>query len=169
MNTRSRASCCRLPSGVFENVIGFYGRTLTFVLQYQRATLLVALGTLALTVLLYILIPKGFFPVQDTGVIQGISQASPTIGFKAMAQKQQQLAKLILTDPGVESLSSFIGADWHEHDCQQRPHVDQPQAARHAPRQCPRPSSAGWRRNWRRWRVSSCSWSRCRTSPWTTG
>jgi multidrug efflux pump len=96
---------------VFENVIAFYGRTLKFVLLYQRATLFVALGTLALTVLMYILIPKGFFPVQDTGVIQGISQASPTIGFKAMAQKQQELAKVILDDPGVESLSSFIGAD----------------------------------------------------------
>jgi multidrug efflux pump len=96
---------------VFENVIGFYGRTLKYVLRYQRATLFVAVGTLALTVLMYILIPKGFFPVQDTGVIQGISQASPTIGFRAMAQKQQELAKVILADPGVESLSSFIGAD----------------------------------------------------------
>ncbi len=96
---------------VFTSVIGFYGRTLKFVLSYQRATLFVALGTLALTVVLYIVIPKGFFPVQDTGVIQGISQAAPTIGFKAMAQKQQELAKVILADPAVESLSSFIGAD----------------------------------------------------------
>jgi len=101
----------RASERVFENVIGFYGRTLTFVLRYQRATLIVAAATLALTVLLYILIPKGFFPVQDTGVIQGISQASPTIGFKAMAQQQQELAKIILADPGVASLSSFIGAD----------------------------------------------------------
>jgi multidrug efflux pump len=96
---------------VFTRVIGFYARTLKFVLSYQRATLFVALGTLALTVILYIVIPKGFFPVQDTGVIQGISQAAPSIGFKAMAQKQQQLAKIILADPAVESLSSFIGAD----------------------------------------------------------
>ena len=96
---------------MFENIIAFYGRTLKFVLRYQRATLLVALGTLALTVLMYIVIPKGFFPVQDTGVIQGISQAAPTIGFKAMARQQQELAKVILADPGVESLSSFIGAD----------------------------------------------------------
>ena len=70
-----------------------------------------ALGTLVLTVFLYILIPKGFFPVQDTGVIQGISQAPETISFAAMAEKQQELAKVILADPAVESLSSFIGAD----------------------------------------------------------
>jgi multidrug efflux pump len=96
---------------VFENIIAFYGRTLKFVLRFQVMTLFVALGTLALTVLMYILIPKGFFPVQDTGVIQGISQASPTVGFKSMARMQQELAKVILADPDVESLSSFIGAD----------------------------------------------------------
>jgi multidrug efflux pump len=101
----------RASERVFEQVIGFYARTLKVVLTYQRATLFVALGTLALTVLMYIFIPKGFFPVQDTGVIQGISQAAPSIGFKAMAQKQQQLAKVILADPAVDSLSSFIGAD----------------------------------------------------------
>jgi multidrug efflux pump len=92
-------------------MIAFYGRTLKFVLRYQTITLLVALATLMLTVFLYIIIPKGFFPVQDTGVIQGISQASPTIGSTAMAEKQQELAKIILADPAVESLSSFIGAE----------------------------------------------------------
>jgi multidrug efflux pump len=96
---------------VFERMIAFYGRTLKFVLRYQTITLFVALGTLVLTIFLYILIPKGFFPVQDTGVIQGISQASETISFPAMAEKQQELAKIILADPAVESLSSFIGAD----------------------------------------------------------
>jgi multidrug efflux pump len=96
---------------VFEGMIAFYGRTLKFVLRYQTITLLVALGTLLLTIYLYIIIPKGFFPVQDTGVIQGISQAPQTIGSKSMAQKQQELAKVILDDPAVESLSSFIGAD----------------------------------------------------------
>jgi multidrug efflux pump len=95
----------------FESMIAFYGRTLKFVLGYQTITLFVALATLLLTVFLYIIIPKGFFPVQDTGVIQGISQAPPTIGSKAMAAKQQELAKIILDDPAVESLSSFIGAD----------------------------------------------------------
>jgi len=81
------------------------------VLEYQTITLLVAVGTLVLTIFLYIVIPKGFFPVQDTGVIQGISQAPETISFPAMAQKQQELAKIILADPAVQSLSSFIGAD----------------------------------------------------------
>jgi len=95
----------------FNSFIAFYGRTLKVVLRYQTATLFVALGTLGLTVFLYLIIPKGFFPVQDTGVIQGISQASQTIGSKAMAEKQQELAKVILADPAVESLSSFIGAD----------------------------------------------------------
>ena len=95
----------------FERMIAFYGRTLKKVLEYQTITLLVALGTLVLTVFLYIMIPKGFFPVQDTGVIQGISQAPETIAFQAMAEKQQELAKVILADPAVQSLSSFIGAD----------------------------------------------------------
>ena len=96
---------------VFESMIGFYGRTLKVVLRFQGITLLVALGTLALTIFLYIIIPKGFFPVQDTGVIQGISQAPASISFTAMAKAQQELAKIILQDPAVESLSSFIGAD----------------------------------------------------------
>jgi multidrug efflux pump len=92
-------------------MIAFYGRTLKFVLRHQGITLVVAVATLLLTVYLYIVIPKGFFPVQDTGVIQGISQAPPTIGSKEMAQKHLALAKVILQDPAVESLSSFIGAD----------------------------------------------------------
>ncbi|MGD0798537.1 MAG: efflux RND transporter permease subunit [Acidobacteriaceae bacterium] len=96
---------------VFESMIAFYGRTLKFVLRYQTITLLVAVATLLLTVFLYNVIPKGFFPVQDTGVIQGISQAPQTIGSKGMAEKQQELAKVILADPAVDSLSSFIGAD----------------------------------------------------------
>jgi len=95
----------------FENMIAFYGRTLKVVLRYQTITLLVAVTTLLLTIFLYIIIPKGFFPVQDTGVIQGISQAPQTIGSKAMAEKQQELTKAILADPAVESVSSFIGAD----------------------------------------------------------
>ena len=95
----------------FESMIAFYGRTLKFVLNYQGATLLVAVATLMLTVFLYVMIPKGFFPVQDTGVIQGITQAAPTISSEAMGKKQQELAKIILQDPAVESLSAFIGAD----------------------------------------------------------
>jgi multidrug efflux pump len=92
-------------------MIAFYGRTLKVVLRFQTLTLLVALGTLVLTIYLYIVIPKGFFPVQDTGVIQGISQAPASISFAAMTKAQQDLAQVILQDPAVESLSSFIGAD----------------------------------------------------------
>ncbi|HTZ90707.1 MAG TPA: efflux RND transporter permease subunit [Alloacidobacterium sp.] len=101
----------RASERAFDRMIAFYGRTLRFVLRYQTITLLVALATLVLTVVLYIIIPKGFFPVQDTGVIQGISQAPQSISFQAMSQQQQQLAKIILADPAVQSLSSFIGAD----------------------------------------------------------
>jgi multidrug efflux pump len=101
----------RASENAFNGMIAFYGRTLKVVLRFQTVTLFVALGTLLLTIYLYIYIPKGFFPVQDTGIIQGISQAPPSIGSKAMAQKQMELAKVILEDPAVESLSSFIGAD----------------------------------------------------------
>ena len=96
---------------VFERMIGFYGRTLRFVLRFQFITLMVAVATLGLTIFLYLLIPKGFFPVQDTGVIQGISQASQSTSYQAMADRQQQLARIILQDPAVQSLSSFIGPD----------------------------------------------------------
>ena len=101
----------KVSEHMFESMIAFYGRTLKVVLRYRTITLLVALATLALTVFLYIIIPKGFFPVQDTGVIQAISQAGPTIGSKSMAVKQKELATVILDDPAVASLSSFIGAD----------------------------------------------------------
>ena len=110
-NAAGQGRFYRASGRVFENVIAFYGRTLRLVLRFQTATLLVAAATLALTIYLYIVIPKGFFPVQDTGVIQGISQAPETISFPAMAEKQQQLGAVILQDPAVESLSSFIGAD----------------------------------------------------------
>ncbi len=94
-----------------DGMTRFYGKLLTRVLDHQGLTLLVALGTLALTVVLYIAIPKGFFPVQDTGVIQAISEAPQSISFSAMAERQQALADVILQDPAVESLSSFIGID----------------------------------------------------------
>ena len=96
---------------VFEGMISFYARTLKYVLRHQGATLLVAVATLIITIFLYIIIPKGFFPVQDTGVIQGISQAPQTIGTKGMSERQQELTRTILQDPAVESVSSFIGAD----------------------------------------------------------
>jgi multidrug efflux pump len=96
---------------VFENIIAFYGRTLRWVLRFQTITLLVAVATLVLTVVLYIVIPKGFFPTQDTGIIQGITQASPSISFESMEEKQQAIAKVLLADPAVRGISSFIGAD----------------------------------------------------------
>jgi multidrug efflux pump len=101
----------RASEQVFEKTIAFYGKTLEWVLRHQPATLLVALATLILTIYLYMIIPKGFFPVQDTGVIQGVSEADQSISFNEMSKLQQQLAKIILKDPAVESLSSFIGVD----------------------------------------------------------
>jgi len=95
----------------FNAIIAFYGRTLRFVLGFQTITLLVAAATLAVTIFLFIRIPKGFFPIQDTGVIQGISEAAQTVSFQEMSGEQQALAAIILKDPAVESLSSFIGID----------------------------------------------------------
>jgi len=95
----------------FDAVIGEYGRLLGWVLDHQPLTLLVAVATLALTVYLYIVVPKGFFPVQDTGLIQGISEASQSVSYAAMAERQQALASAILRDPDVQSLSSYIGVD----------------------------------------------------------
>ncbi|HEY4883023.1 MAG TPA: multidrug efflux RND transporter permease subunit [Myxococcales bacterium] len=111
---RSNAKEPRRPDAserMFQRVVAFYGKTLEWVLDHQTATLCVAAGTLALTVVLYLAVPKGFFPVQDTGVIQGISEAPGGISFAAMAEKQQALADVILRDPAVESMSSFIGVD----------------------------------------------------------
>ena len=95
----------------FDAVIARYGKMLDWVLDHQGATLLVAIGTFALTALLYVYVPKGFFPVQDTGLIQGISEAPQSVSFAAMAERQQALARAVLQDPAVESLSSFIGVD----------------------------------------------------------
>jgi multidrug efflux pump len=109
--TENRNRLYRASENAFEKIIAFYGRTLEFVLRYQTVTLLVATATLAVTIFLYIFIPKGFFPIQDTGVIQGVSEAEQTISFQEMSIRQQALAKAILQDPAVESLSSFIGID----------------------------------------------------------
>jgi len=96
---------------IFDRVIQYYGRTLQWVLQHQSGTLLIAIAMVVLSLLLYMVVPKGFFPVQDTGVIQGISEAAQNISFMAMAERQQALAAVILKDPAVDSLSSFIGVD----------------------------------------------------------
>ena len=152
----------------FERMIAFYGRTLKVVLRYQTLTLLVAVATLALTIFLYIIIPKGFFPVQDTGVIQGISQAPASISFTAMVKAQQELAKIILQDPGGRKPVLLYWGRRHQHHAEQRPHVDQSETARparserlrrHPPaQQLARPGQ----------RISSSTCSRCRTSPSTT-
>ncbi|HLX73732.1 MAG TPA: efflux RND transporter permease subunit, partial [Terriglobales bacterium] len=101
----------RTSENFYDRVIRFYGRTLTWVLRHQTATLLVTGGTLVLTLWLYVVVPKGFFPVQDTGVILGVSEAPQTVSFSAMAERQQALTRIILKDPDVQSISSFIGVD----------------------------------------------------------
>ncbi|MCE3225247.1 MAG: mdtB, partial [Nitrospira sp.] len=94
-----------------DRIIAGYGNSLRWVLRHQTATLVVTAGTLVLTVALYILIPKGFFPLQDTGVLLAITEAPQTVSFKTMVDRQQALAGAMLEDPAVESLSSFIGVD----------------------------------------------------------
>jgi multidrug efflux pump len=101
----------RLSERGFEAVVALYGRILRFVLRWQTATLLVALGTMALTWYQFYSIPKGFFPLQDTGVIQGVSEAAQTVSFPEMSKLQQRVAKMILADPAIDNLSSFIGID----------------------------------------------------------
>ena len=101
----------RKSEDAFNAIIAFYGRTLQFVLRFRTITLLITVATLVGTILLYIYVPKGFFPVQDTGVILGVSEAPQSISFKAMGERQQALTQIILQDPAVESLSSFIGID----------------------------------------------------------
>jgi multidrug efflux pump len=101
----------RASERAFQKIIDFYDRTLIWVLRHQTATLVVAVATLVSTVLLYLVVPKGFFPVQDTGVILGISEAPQSVSFASMADRQQALARVILRDPAVQSLSSFIGID----------------------------------------------------------
>ncbi len=107
----SQGRLFRASENAFNAVIDFYGRTLRFVLRFQTITLLVALATLLLTVFLFYKIPKGFFPIQDTGVIQGVTEASQSVSFSEMSRLQQSVTKTILQDPAVESLSSFIGID----------------------------------------------------------
>ncbi len=101
----------RASERAFNAAIAYYGRTLRWVLGWQVATLLIAAGTLALTIFLFFVIPKGFFPIQDTGVIQGVSEASQSVSFAEMSREQQELTKIILQDPAVDNLSSFIGID----------------------------------------------------------
>ena len=107
----SRTRFYRLTEFGFEWMIARYGTTLRWVLRHQPGTLIVTIATLVLTILLYVVVPKGFFPVQDTGVILGVSEGPETISFAAMSERQQALVRVILKDPDVASLSSFIGID----------------------------------------------------------
>jgi multidrug efflux pump len=106
-----RSRFYRSSEAFYNRVIEFYGRTLKFVLRHQTTTLLVTAGTLVLTLFLYVVVPKGFFPVQDTGVILGISEAPQSVSFPSLAERQKALTHIILQDPDVASLSSFIGID----------------------------------------------------------
>ncbi|MDD2670483.1 MdtB/MuxB family multidrug efflux RND transporter permease subunit [Zoogloea sp.] len=101
----------RVTGEFLDRVIARYARMLEWVLDRQGLTLLVAVGTLVVTALLYVVVPKGFFPLQDTGAIQGITEAAQSISFPAMAERQQAAAEVVLKDPAVASLSSFIGVD----------------------------------------------------------
>ena len=96
---------------IFQKIIDFYGRTLDWVLEHRTLTLLVAVATLVVTILLYVVVPKGFFPVQDTGEIQAVTEAAQSVSFAKMAAQQQRLAARILENPAVANLSSFIGVD----------------------------------------------------------
>jgi multidrug efflux pump len=107
----SQGRIYRASERAFNSVIAFYGRTLEWVLGWQVATLLVAAATLGLTIFLFFVIPKGFFPIQDTGVIQGVSESAQSVSFPEMSSQQQQLSRIILQDPAVDNLSSFIGVD----------------------------------------------------------
>ena len=108
---RRHGAFMRWVEASFDRLIARYDVALQWVLNRQKLTLQVALGTLVLTVLLYLVIPKGFFPIEDTGVIQGITEADQSVSFEAMAERQQAVARAILQDPDVASLSSFIGVD----------------------------------------------------------
>ena len=96
---------------VFKSVIAFYGRTLEVVLRHPFTTLMITVATVVATVLLFLVVPKGFFPVQDTGVILGISEAPQTVSFPSMAERQRKLVDMLLQDPAVDNISSFIGVD----------------------------------------------------------
>ena len=160
----------RVSEHVFKSMIDFYGRTLRVVLRYQGITLLMALGTLVLTVVLYIVIPKGFFPVQDTGVIQGISQAPQDISFSAMEQKQQQLANDDPAGSGRREHLLVYRSRRDQHHAEQRADFDQPEAAeparteRHQRVGCD-PQAA--EQSGQRVRACTFTCSRCRTSRWT--
>ena len=126
------------------------GRGVRWVLRHQVLTLLVTAATFALTLYLYIIVPKGFFPVQDTGVLLAITEAPQSISFGAMAERQQEVANIILKDPDVESLSSFIGIDAPELDAERGADSDQPEGRETSEVRRRSTSFGGCSRRWRR-------------------
>src|SRR5579863_6648002 len=110
-SARRQSALARRAERAFQQLIAAYDRVLTRVFDHQPLVLWIAVGTVALTVILYVVIPKGFFPLQDTGILQGTTEGAPAISFAAMIQRQQQLADVLLRDPDVDSLSSFVGID----------------------------------------------------------
>ena len=160
--SRSRAASIARPEVFSTDSSLLTAETLQFVLRHQTATLVVTFGTLVLTLLLYYYVPKGFFPVQDTGVILGISEAPQAISFSAMAERQQALAAVILKDPDVVSLSSFIGVD----GTNMTPNSGRIQInlkpREERKRRRVRDHSAPAAASWRRWTESRSSCSRCR-------
>ena len=153
----------RASEHVLERVIEVYGQTLQWVLKHQTATLLVAAGTLVLTVWLYVIVPKGFFPVQDTGVIQGISEAPPTTSFPAMAAQATSAGRGHPQRPGGGEPLLLHRRGWHQHHAQQRAHSHQSQTVGGAQAGRHRRSCTACKRNWPRWRASPFTCSPCRT------
>ncbi len=147
-----------------RRIVAAYDRQLIWVLRHQPLTMAVAVGTLLLTIVLYAAIPKGFFPLQDTGFIQAITESGPTVSFQEMANRQRAVADKILADPAVESLSSFIGVDGTNTTLNSGPLPDQSQN-QGRPRQRRRCDRPAWPPTPMRCRASPSISSRCRTSP----
>ncbi len=146
----------------FNKVIDFYGRTLKFVLRFQTITLLVALATLLLTIFLFYEIPKGFFPIQDTGVIQGVTEAAQSVSFSEMSRLQQSVVQDDSEGPGGRE-PVFVHRDrWHEHDAEQRTRADQSEASRPTEDQRQRYYSADAAGASRKFPASRFTCSRCR-------
>ncbi len=162
-NARAEPLLPGLRTDIHRASSDFYERTLDWVLERRRLTLAVAVGTLVVTVFLYLVVPKGFFPVQDTGEIQAVSEAAQTVSFAEMAQLQQRLTALILENPAVDSLSSFIGVDGTNTTLNSGPHPDQPEAARGA-QIGDRGHRGAVKRGAAAGRHHICTCSRCRTS-----
>ena len=159
----SQGRLFRASENAFNAVIAFYGRTLKFVLRFQTITLLVALATLLLTVFLFYEIPKGFFPIQDTGVIQGVTEAAQSVSFSEMSRLQQSVTSSHPAGPGGREPVFLHRHRRHQHHAQQRPRADQSETAGAAEDQRNRRDSAPAAGPCRRSPASRSICSRCRT------